>query len=127
MFDDGLAMHTAGLKTGFGKAATYQQGSKSVNLTAVWQGDRRDREYVSRLADTPEATTFVLLPPEQGYCGFLVAVADLAAAGISQPERGDKILIGSDTYTLEAPDGLFPWRYADLPFKTWFWCHTKLG
>lgn len=127
MFEDALAMHTAGLKAGFGKTATYQRGGQSVAITAIVEGGGTDQQYVSKLGDTPEDTVYTLYPPEAGYCGFLVAVADLAGFDPTQPERGDKIILGADTYNLKSPSGMLPWRYADLPFKKWFWCHTKLS
>jgi hypothetical protein len=130
MFEDALAMHTAGLKAGFGKAATYQRGAWTpinVSVTVIVQGGGTNRQYVSKLGDTPEDTVYTLYPPEAGYCGFLVLVTDLARLSPPQPERGDKIIIGSDIYNLEAPAGTLPWKYGDLPYKTWFWCHTKLS
>lgn len=118
-------MHTAGLKAGFGKNATYVRGAASVAVTAVWQGGDQDREYATELGDSPEETSYVIHPPEQGYCGFLVAVAEISSLGM--PQRGDKLVIGTDEYPLQSPAGLLPWRYADLPHKVWFWLHTKLS
>jgi hypothetical protein len=127
MFDSALVMHTAGLQAAFGKTATYQRGAQSVAITAIVEGGGTDQQYVSKLGETPEDTVYTLYPPEAGYCGFLVSVSDLAAFTPPEPERGDTIIIGGDTYNLEAPSGMLPWRYEDLPYKTWFWCHTKLS
>ena len=123
--DDALAMHTAGLLSGFGEAATYVRGNTNLPVNVIVQGGGTDRQYVSKLGDTPEDTIYTLYPPEAGYAAFLVAVADLATLTPAQPERGDQLVIGADTYDLDAPAGVLPWKFADLPYKVWFWCHTK--
>jgi hypothetical protein len=127
LFQRGTSMIQAGLKRTHGTAATYRRGATDIAITATIEGGGADQQYVSKLGNTPEDTVYTLYPPEAGYCGFLVDVADLATLTPAQPERGDKIIVDGSVYVIEAPAGVLPWKYADLPFKTWFWCHTKLA
>jgi len=126
MMQEALSLIASGLQEALGVAASYQRGLVAVNLTVIAQGSR-DQEYAVRLGSVPESTDYVIFTPELGYAGFTVMVADLAAANLGTPQRGDKITIGGDVYPLLSPDGSGPWRWEDLPFKTMIRVHAKLS
>jgi hypothetical protein len=127
MFDLARPMLTAGLVAGFGSDATLKRGVTSVPVVVILQGGGTDRQYMTRLGTSPEDTVYTLYPPEAGYCAFCVKVADYATFTPALPQRGDQLLFGSDIYIVTAPVGTEPWKYTDdLPYKEWFWLHTKL-
>jgi hypothetical protein len=127
MMDDALPMHTAGLLAGFGKAATYRRGTTNLSVNVVAQGGKQDSEYATKLGSSPDATDYVVFTPELGYCGFSVQVVDLASLTPPTPIRGDVLIIGADSYPMMAIENANPWRWEDLPYKTWFRLHTKLS
>ncbi|HZZ77192.1 MAG TPA: hypothetical protein VFE62_01655 [Gemmataceae bacterium] len=126
MLDDAIdSLLVPGLMAGMGKSATYARpGSSTIALTVIAQDGGKEKAL--RLGDSPESTDFVIITPELGYAGMTIQVADLATLTPATPMLGDTITIGSDVYTVLAPDGMREWRYEDLPFKRLFRVHTKL-
>jgi hypothetical protein len=129
MLRDGFNFLADQLAAYAGDSARLCRGADSTAITVVSQGDGGDREYMTKLGETPEETVYVQHPPEQGYCGFLVKVSEYKIAGQAVlPAVGDIITIDGEPYPLTAPDGTLPWKYHPNPqFKTWFWLHTKLA
>lgn len=129
MLRDGFEFLAGQLASHAGDAAILKRGAESTALDVVSQGDGSDREYMTKLGETPEETVYAQHPPEQGYCGFLVKVSAYKIGGLAVlPERGDLLIVAGEAYPLTAPDGTLPWKYHPNPqFKTWFWLHTKLA
>ena len=126
MMSDAIAgLILPGLQAAFGVAAVYSRGATNLSITVIAQEGGSDKESATKLGDSPDSTSYVIFTPELGYAGFSVAVADLATLNPPEPARGDVITIGTDVYPILAPEGLRPWRYEDLPFKSLYRCHTK--
>lgn len=123
---DCLAYLDDAQKSVHGVAAVYEQDGHSVSLELVMQGAGGDNHYAQQLGNTPEESTYLLFPPEDGYCGFSVLASDMVLNSLAiLPKRGATITIGSDVYVLAAPEGCMPWRYEDLPTKYRMRLHTR--
>lgn len=121
-----LARLDARQKPKFAVSAIYSQDGYSQAMTLVMQGAGGDNHYAQQLGDSPEETTYLMFPPEDGYCGFSVLVSDMVLNGSPVlPKRGATITIGTDVYILAAPEGCMPWRYEDLPTKVRMRLHTR--
>lgn len=121
----GLSWLAGQLNANAGMQASYDTGAGTFPVTMVSQGGST-REYAQVIGDTPEETVLVTFPPEEGYCGFTVLVADMLLNGSPVlPARGHKITIGAEVYMVMAPENMMCFRYEGLPYKVWFWIHTR--
>lgn len=133
MMTDGLDYMADTLKStdvaGVAATLSRQGAGTATSLNVVSQGDGGDGQYATQLGSTPEDTVFVIAPPEAGYCGFLIVVADYTINGVAVlPERGDVLTIAGKTFQVSSPDGTLPWKYHPNPqYAKWFWVHTKLS
>jgi hypothetical protein len=103
-----------------------------LTLNALPVGQGKDREYAVGIGSKPSESVYELLPPEKGYCGFLVRVSEFKNEyGIPiMPNRGDRITLTrngiTEVYDIAAPKGFLPWRDEEtLPHRVHYRIHTK--
>jgi hypothetical protein len=118
VLQDGFGWLGAQLKLCAGHSVTYQRGSVTVEVTAVYG------KQLLKVADGRGG-----LRMEWSDKDFLILAEDLAVDGTRLiPQRGDQIIetIGETetTYEVMAPAGEPPWRWCD-PYKTRLRIHTK--
>lgn len=115
-----------------GVAITYQIDADSISMNALPVGQGKDRTYAAAIGSRPSEAAFELMPPERGYCGFLIRVDALQIDGVRvTPDRGHRILVTKSSgvveiYDVVAPKGMLPWRDEEtLPHRIHYRVHTK--
>jgi len=101
-------------RTMAGVSVTYSDGAGSVSLTAVvGETDWDETDASGDVISSYQSRDFIFL------------LSDLDDLTASLPDRGHTIVDADGyTYTLMAPTGLKPWRWADRNRK-WIRVHTK--
>lgn len=119
LIDRGQAALNARMKAAAGRTVTYTRGVSSASVTA-WVGR----------TDQPAAQDQYGARQEWADRDYLLAVADLTAAGFGSPQAGDRItetIAGTAvTFELVVPAGANDqaWRYSDQT-RTVYRLHTK--
>lgn len=120
LLDDGQAALIRRMKAAYGRTVNYTRGAVA-NQVVAWLG----RTLFARSASEPGGAT-----ASWGDRDYLVAVADLAAAGVSGgPQLGDRVtetIAGAAvTFEVMTPDTQEPAvRYSDATRTVWR-IHTK--
>jgi hypothetical protein len=94
-FQDGLSWFASQQKAHCSRAVIYKRGVNQVEVQAVDGASELEHDDGSGVLDKYEVRD------------YLINVADLEINNVAiTPQRGDQIIDGASTYTVDAPDGM---------------------
>lgn len=114
LLNSGAAYLSSQLQSAASETVTYTQGNTAATLKATFGSQLlRVTDHQGRVKTERTARDFIF------------ALAAMTAAGLTLPQRGDKVTISTgEVFEVTPYDSEAAWRYSD-PFETLVRVHTK--